>query len=398
MSKKHKIAFIVSSLNMGGAQRAVSNIVMGLSDDWDIRLILNTDENIVYPYKGEIVSLGINGGGDRKGLLYQARVWFKRYRYVKRMKKNEDFDAVVSFLDSANILNLSTGRSGKNIVSVRACLSQNKTWKYKYIVGPLIRAKYNKADYVVALSEGVRVDLIRNYGLDPNKVVTIYNCYDVEDIFKKSRAQASMTPDPSKFNIITAGRLCHQKGQWHLVRAMKQVVVNDPNVCLYIFGEGNLKDYLNELVCEMHLENNVKVCDYAKDLYAIMGKMDLFVFPSLYEGLGNVLLEALSCGLPCISTDYESGAAEILKAECDIDIHCTDVEYADYGVLVPVMSAEHNGADDELEKEELILAKAITALAEDESLRKHYSEKALERARFFSPESVIAQWEKIVHE
>ena len=91
-------------------------------------------------------------------------------------------------------------------------------------------------------------------------------------------------------------------------------------------------------------------------------------------------------------------AAEILKAQSDIDIHCTDVEYADYGVLVPVMSAEHNGANDELEKEELILAKAIVAFAEDESLRKHYSEKALERARFFSPESVIAQWEKFVQE
>ncbi len=395
MGDRHKIAFIISSLNMGGAQRAVSNIVMTLSDDWDIRLILNTDENIVYPYKGEIVSLGIHGGGDRNGLIYQIRVWFKRYRYVKTMKKNEDFDAVVSFLDSANILNLSTGKSGKNIVSVRNCISQNKTWKYKYIVGPLIRAKYNKADCIVAVSESVKQDLIKNYGIESNKIVTIYNCCDVDDIYEKSRKKASFTPNSQNINIITAGRLCHQKGQWHLIRAMKNVVNVHPEVQLYIFGEGGLKDYLNDLIREMNLESNVKLCDFAKDLYEIMGKMDIFVLPSLFEGLGNVFLEALSCGLPCISADYE-GASEVLKDDFDLNAHCSDVEYADYGLLVPMMSAEHKNANDELEREEIILAKAITALAEDESLRRHYSEKALERAHFFSPDSIVSEWEKIM--
>ena len=396
MIYKHRVAFIVSSLDMGGAQRAVSNIVINLPDDWDIRLILNTDENIVYPYKGEIVSLGISGGGDRKGLIYQARVWFKRYRYVKKMKKNEKFDAVISFLDSANILNLSTGKSGKIIISVRNCISESKSWKYKYIVSPLIRKKYNNADEIIALSEGVRKDLIDNYGIDANKVTTIYNCYNVEDIFRKSRENASVDVDHNIFNVITAGRLCHQKGQWHLIRAFSDVAHMYPNSQLHIFGDGDLKDYLNQLITDLHLEKNVTVHSYVKDLYAVMGKMDLFVFPSLYEGLGNVLLEAMCCGLPCVASDYKYGAREILCDRPNLNESSNETEYADYGILVPVMSSSQNTAEEELEKNEKILAETILTLAADKNLREKYAEKAKERVKSFSPESIISDWEKII--
>lgn len=393
---KKRVAFIVSSLNMGGAQRAVSSIVSNLPEGWDIRLVLNSDKNISYPYKGEIVSLGIDGGGSRTGLLYQTRVLIKRYFYIKKMKKNEQFDAVISFLDSANILNILTGKSGKNIVSVRDCISKNESWKYKWIVGPLVKRLYNNADVIVALSEGVRQDLIDNYKINPDKVITIYNCYNVDDINRASKCNSPMMVDSGSFNIITAGRLCHQKGQWHLIRAFSEVVKCFPKAYLYIFGDGDYKDYLDKLIADFNLHNHVKIYGYTKDLYSIMGKMNLFVIPSLHEGLGNVLIEALCCGLPCISTDYCYGAREVLQLHAKEKHDCVDVEYVDYGVLVPVMSGTQYSSDDELDEKELKLAKAIISMIKDEKLRLLYKEKAVERAYDFSPKTIIPSWIELI--
>ena len=393
---KKKVAFIVSSLNMGGAQRAVSSIVSNLPEDWDIRLVLNSDKNISYPYKGEIVSLGIDGGGSRTGLLYQTRVFIKRYFYIKKMKKDERFDAVISFLDSANILNILTGKSGKNIISVRNCISKNKSWKYKWIVGPLVRRLYDHADMVVALSDGVKKDLIDNYKIDSDKVITIYNCYNVNDINLASKNNLSLKMDLGSFNVMTAGRLCHQKGQWHLIRAFSEVVKAYPKACLHIFGDGDYKEYLDKLIEDLNLKNNIKIYGYTKDLYSIMGKMELFIFPSLYEGLGNVLIEALCCGLPCISTDYCYGAREVLQLHAKEKYDCVDVEYVDYGVLVPVMSGTQYSSDDELDEKELKLAKAIISMIKDEKLRLLYKEKAVERAYDFSAKTIIPSWIELI--
>ncbi|WP_029233790.1 glycosyltransferase [Butyrivibrio sp. VCB2006] len=390
-----KIAFVISSLDLGGAQRAVANITLSLKEDYDIDIILNDDSNIVYPYKGNICSLGIENPSDRTNLLYQARVFFSRIRYLRDAKINNKYDAVISFLDSANIANILSGNKHcKTIISVRTNLSESHGWKYRYIVGLLARLFYNRADLIVTLSNGVREDLINNFSVQDSKVCTIYNGYDVDDIVVQSHMHVKFEIDDNCINFVSMGRLTYAKGQWHLIRAFAELFKTRKNIRLYILGVGELEGYLNSLIKDYELEDVVYLVGFIENPYSLLDKMDVFVFPSLYEGFGNALVEAMACGLPCIATDYKSGAREILTNGYDGLIK--DAFFAEYGIIVPGMSTDYWAKYDNLDSNEIVLMEAMMKMVDDSDLRNHYSKMSRNRARQFSLERVAAEWEKII--
>lgn len=395
---KKKVAFLISSLNTGGAQRAVSNIVTNFPEDWEIDLILNSKENIVYPYKGNIISLEMKEPKNRMSLLYQGKAFFKRFSMLRKLKKENGYQAVISFLDSANVVNILTGKKYcKTIVSVRHRLSGEKNWHYTLIVNNLVKLLYNKADKVVAISEGVRQDLIDNFGIKEEKVCTIYNCYNVNEIQEKAKKQCEeIHIEKDAFTVATMGRFIHLKGQWHLLRAFKEVLKEEPKAKLYILGEGELNGYLHKIVEELNMQEAVVFCGFLKNPFSLISKVKLFVFPSLGEGFGNALVEAMACGVPCIASDFKYGAREILQNNADINQECEKMELADYGILTPVCSETHNEPTDSLEQGEIELQRAILQMWKNQELQKGYSEKAVERAEFFAPKKTVENWIKIL--
>lgn len=393
-----KIAIVVSTLDLGGAQRAVSNIVMNLPTDCEIDLILNSREHIVYPYRGNIISLDLEPQENRSGLLYQGKVFFKRLRLLRKLKREKGYNAVISFLDSANIANILTGKKFcKTIVSVRTRLSGENNWKYKIIVSNLVKLFYNKADKVVAISEGVRQDLIDNFNIKKENVCTIYNCYDVEEIQEKAAMPCEeVEVEQDSFSIATMGRFVQQKGQWHLLRAFKEVLKEEPKAKLYILGEGELQDYLYKMVDELEMRESVVFCGFLKNPFSLISKVKLFVFPSLWEGFGNALVEAMACGVPCIASDFKYGAREIMQDNADINLECKKVETVDYGILTPVCSNVYNAPKDMLEKEEEFLKEAILKVMSEETVQEVYAQKAVERAGYFTAEKTVEQWLKLI--
>lgn len=392
-----KVAFIISSLDLGGAQRAVSNITLGLPKDWNIDIILNNDTNIVYPYRGNIISLGVEDVEDRTNLLFQARVFIKRIHTVKRLRRKNRYAAVVSFLDSANVVNILTGNvCGKTIISVRNNLSQDKSWKYKYIVSTLVRQLYNRADLIVSVSEGVRQDLIANYSIRPEIIKTIYNGCDLNKIADLAKGKQEITVDKQYVNYVTVGRLTHQKGQWHLIRAFSDLYKKEKNVRLYILGDGELKSYYEKLIFDCNLKDVVYLCGFVSNPYAVIKQMDVFVLPSLYEGFPNALLEAMACGLPCIASDFKSGAREILLENPRLNEERLDIKQNDYGIIVSDMSEEHYGAADEMDDSEEELADAMFTLAKDCELRREYADSARRRVRRFSLDTAASMWASII--
>lgn len=393
-----KIAIVVSTLDLGGAQRAVSNIVMNLPTDCEIDLILNSREHIVYPYRGNIISLDLEPQENRSGLLYQGKVFFKRLRLLRKLKREKGYNAVISFLDSANIANILTGKKFcKTIVSVRTRLSGENNWKYKIIVSNLVKLFYNKADKVVAISEGVRQDLIDNFNIKKENVCTIYNCYDVKEIQEKAAMPCEeVEVEQDSFSIATMGRFVQQKGQWHLLRAFKEVLKEEPKAKLYILGEGELQDYLYKMVDELEMRESVVFCGFLKNPFSLISKVKLFVFPSLWEGFGNALVEAMACGVPCIASDFKYGAREIMQDNADINLECKKVETVDYGILTPVCSNVYNAPKDMLEKEEEFLKEAILKVMSEETVQEVYAQKAIERAGYFTAEKTVEQWLKLI--
>ena len=178
----------------------------------------------------------------------------------------------------------------------------------------LLRPAYLAAAHIVAVSEGVRQDHIAAYGLSPANITTICNPAATPAIARL----AEEAPGHSWFGdggppvVLGVGRLEPQKDFATLVDAFQRVLVERP--CrLLILGEGPLRGELEERVRALGLEDCTSLPGWAENPYAHMARAALFVLSSRFEGFGNVLVEALACGCPAVSTDCPAGPAEILE-------------------------------------------------------------------------------------
>lgn len=398
-----KILFVIPYLVEGGAERALSNITMHFPDEWAIDILVNDTSGAAYSFKGNILTLGITEKAKTGSVLFQAKVFFKRIRRLKQLKKNGNYQACVSFLDSANIANILSGKKyGRNILSVRISLKQSAVLpQYKYVVNPLARMFYGMADQIVAVSEGVRKELITDFGLNKEKVVTIENGYSLAEI-QQQRVQELPGQQKELFAkkkiIATTGRLSLQKGQWHLIRALTEVVKQIPDAMLIIIGSGELEGYLKKLVRECEMESHVYFTGHSDNPYQYLNSSDIFVLPSMYEGFPNALAEAVCMGLPCIATDFRTGARELLAPSMDVQGNgVLDIVETEYGILTPLCSGrQYTDLREPLEQEERYLAEAVVRLLADGNKRNEYEQRSLRRRETLDINAVVNKWIKVI--
>lgn len=386
---KH-VAIIIQKLNGGGAERTASNLSMFLKDLCNVHLIVFDGREITYPYAGVFHDLKLPA---LEGKANKVLNFYKRVAAVKKLKKENNIDYSISLMDGANLVNALSCVGDKVITSVRIQMSKSRNVKQG--LGSVISRKtmqfIGKKSYkVVALSKGVEEDLLNVYGVPQEKLVTIYNPCDYEVLLQN--AEKNNIQLESGNAIVTMGRLTEQKGQWHLIRAISEVKKTIPDIKLYILGEGPLKERLDKLVVDMDLQKHVKLLGYIKAPHACFKFCDAFVFPSEFEGLGNVLLEAMAFGLPCISSDCYSGPREILAPGTTVKEHLDNIELAEYGILTSVCGKGEFNSNDPLTKEEKQLAEAIVSLLTDKALMDHYHRMSLNRREAFTPVKITNDW------
>lgn len=186
------------------------------------------------------------------------------------------------------------------------------------------------SDAVVAVSEGVKDDVLTTTLLPKEKIHVIYNPV-ITDAFIHAAEQAQAAlPDRDRESyeplILGVGRFTVQKDFKTLISAFAKVRTTQ-KCRLRLLGEGPFRDRLIEQIQSLGLTDQVELPGFLKNPVSSFCEADVFVLSSLYEGLGNVLIEAMACGTPVISTDCPSGPAEIL-------------ENGKYGHLVPVGDVE----------------------------------------------------------
>lgn len=193
----------------------------------------------------------------------------------------------------------------------------------------MIRLMYPRADGIIAISQGVKRDLVDVYGIPGERISVIYNP-TVSDDFPERATPAPDHPwleSGSRLPVIlAAGRLTRQKGFDILLEAFARLRRTQP-ARLMILGDGPERLALEAQAQRLGIDADVALIGFVPDPLPYMARADLFVLSSRYEGLGNVLVEAMAVGCPVVSTDCPSGPREIL-------------EDGRHGPLVPVENAE----------------------------------------------------------
>lgn len=381
------IAIIISKLNGGGAERCASNLSIELSQKYNVFLIVFDGKNITYPYKGTLIDLKV-GKSDR--IFNRVINVLKRVKKVREIKKKYNIKCSISLLDGPNIVNVMSRIGERTIVSIRNRLSSEFVGKLRR---KLIIYSSVKSDLTVCLSKMVEKDMKEVFGIPQEKLCVVYNHVDAELLY--SLAKKAEKPQFIKSNqkyITTMGRLNYQKGQWHLIRAFKEVTKKISDVNLIIMGEGELKKSLQKLAEDLNISEKIIFTGYIKNPHNILQYSEMFVFSSLFEGLGNVLLEALAFNMPVVSVDCIAGPREILAPKTNLNKKINQIEYAEYGLLTPVLDDKHFDAESDLTDAERMLAEAIIKLHFDKQLQQKYRKKAKERIKCFDKGLITEQW------
>jgi glycosyltransferase involved in cell wall biosynthesis len=396
-----KLYFLINSLAGGGAEK----VAIRLSEHSPMSAFILLERDIKYKTDKPIFFLS-NHSTKTSPIIKTLSIITYAYKLSKFLEKTS---LVISFLERANFVNIISKLFKKHraIISVHMDQQTGHVGLRK-LNKLLVRILYPKADLIIAVSHGVKHSLI-NLGIEEEKIKVIYNPYPIDEIRELAKEPLGSYEEIFKHPVlITAGRLTKQKGQWYLLRVFKSLKEKHRDLKLVILGEGELKEYLVKLSEELGLKTfvwdrdklsedfDVYFLGFQKNPFKFIARSKLFVFPSLWEGFGNVLVEAMACGVPVVSSDCRSGPREILAPNTDFNYQTQEPEFAEYGVLMPVFEVKYKSAEEPLEEREIMWVETIDKLLEDENLRKNYSEKAKQRAEDFRIEKIVQEWKEIL--
>ena len=371
---KLRIVFIIPNLGKGGAERVLANVI----EDLDRRIFeiscVFYDSRHTYTIANDIniFTLSLMGSTNVIKKIYLS---FARIIKIRNIINSQYPDVVVSFLPGVNLTAIAarmvSSHKHKLIISEHSIPSLHLFGITNNFLKLLLRLLYNKADAIIAVSKGVKNDLIMNFGIDRNKIIVINNPINKERIqilSKEKIIELKLFDSPIPV-IITAGSLTEAKGQEYLLRAFK-IVRTTINCKLLILGEGHKEYVLKKIATRLGIINDITFMGFQSNPYKFIAHSSVFVLSSLWEGFSNVLVEAMACNVPVISTDCKSGPREIIS-------HMSD------GILVPV-------------KNEQKLAEAITLVLTNQTLARTLVSNAAQKIQAFSMTKIINEYTSLL--
>ncbi len=346
-----KVVFITGAMGRGGAERVIS--ILGnyyASLGWNVSILMLLHSNIDYALDKKIQVIDLSDDAKRAVTRIPALI-----KNVRKYIKNNKPDVVVSFMGAIALISglACKGLKVKHITSERNDPSEEN-------VNPIFQKIRNN---IYATCSACVLQTKRVYQYFPKKVqknsVIIPNPVSVERYAKDEKAH----------KIVTAGRLEPQKNQQMLIEAFAEINKKHPEYFLEIFGEGKLKEALQQKICELNLSDKVFLKGNVLNIHEQIADAEIFVLPSNFEGLSNALLEAMMMGLACISTNCAGSDEAITDGENGILINTGDTKG---------------------------LINAMKLLISNKGLSKKIAENAKKTAKNYYVDNVVEQWRKVI--
>lgn len=301
---KRKVCFVLPSLAGGGAERVAVEILNGLdASAWDRSMYLFSREG---PYLSEVagdVQLASGNSSSRLG----------RWRELRRFIAATQPDVVMVFLSYFTALSaVRMAATPAKVVfnqgtPVSAFLQDvDYNWRRplrRRLFAAAARLGYAAADLVIATSRGVAADLTAAFGIDPSRVRVIPNPVDL-DAIRRSAGETLDAGDGAGLEtpvIVAAGRLADVKNYPLLIDALALVRARVP-ARLVVLGDGDRLQELRRLAADRGVADAITWCGFQQNPWKYIARADVFALTSRYEGFGNVLAEAMACGVPVVAT------------------------------------------------------------------------------------------------
>ena len=360
-----KIAILTLTLTRGGAERVIANLCNDrLADEYEVTLITCMNRPVGYALDKRVSFLCLESS-EKVTYRNLADRFIKRRRALKNVLDECKPDLLLCFLPEPNMLALSLKSRYKFpiIISVRNDPKREYSNKIYYM---LMRLFYPRADgYVFQTEEAKEYFAFSKHILEKSRIIP--------NPLSKEYMDMDDVPVDRKKTIVNVGKLDAQKNQRLLISAFEKIATDYPDWTLHIYGEGELRKELTQLIDESGLSGRVVLEGNQADLKDKIKDAGIFVLSSDYEGMPNALIEAMALGIPSISTDCPCGGPRFL------------IEDGVSGRLVPVNN-------------EKALSVAMTEYISDRAKAETAGEDAKKIKKLLDPDLINGRWVDYIEE
>ncbi|KLP56117.1 hypothetical protein ABR39_07850 [Enterobacter genomosp. O] len=359
--------FLGDLSSKGGIERVSVALANGLAKFYDVTVISlyratrtlsfvpDDKVKVIYLYDDFEKSMYNRNLGAIAGLKFDFLYLIRKLKQLKRKKLDlSENDVLISCDIKMSLLLFLLAKKSK-IIAIE---------HFEHDIGNsalrmIRRALYPKLSAVVSQTNEDQIKYLKWLPRDKHKIIPNIISFETNN-----------TPNNNieRKIVLAVGRLTHQKGFDLLLNAWAKVNAHD--WCLKIIGDGEEHDNLNALITDLKI-SNAEIIPFQNNIHEYYSSAEIFVLSSRFEGLGMVLLEALSSGLACISFDCPAGPKSIITS--------------DNGLLVPTGDT-------------IKLSKAISFLINNEEERKRLKNNATASIDKFKESNVIAKWRELLNE
>lgn len=277
-------------------------------------------------------------------LLSDLAAFFKLCSYIKKGR----YDVVHTHSSKAGFL----GRLAARLMGTRTVIhtphyfcfiteDMPKVKKLFYFYLEKFAALF--CDRIITVSESQRQDILKKGLVNAEKVITVENGVDIRKFsgngFDALKNRQKLGLGGKSVVLGTVGILIERKGQRYLIEAFAEIIKEGFDMTLLIAGDGELRRELENLCGRLGLDSRVRLLGFRQDIPELLSLMDIFVFPSLWEGMPLAVLEAMASGLPVVCTEAHGAVDLIQNGKCGILVQKRDakgiIEAIRYLVLNP---------------------------------------------------------------
>ncbi|MBN2030688.1 glycosyltransferase [bacterium] len=365
--KKIKVLQLIEGFHLGGAEKKLLELVKHLDGERFQTTVCSLNMgNEIQDQFHNLKNFGISVEVIPRTKKIDIGLIFKLAKYIR----SQQIDLIMTTLFYADVVGLIAGRLAGvkasfswETISSPEWLYQRRLWAYRYAIQYCTK--------VIAVSQATAQFLIDKRGVNPGKIIIIPYGVDL-NLFsdqKDNQIRQELGIGEQKYIIGMIGRLHPQKGHIYLIEAAQKVVQKKKEAFFVIVGDGKLRDFLENEVKNKNLSEHFLFTGFRNDIPQLLKCFNIFILPSLYEGLPNVILEAMATGIPVIATNVDGSREAVINQKT--------------GILLPAKNSSE-------------LARSIQRLIENPDIAKKMGENGRKRVEeHFSLEKQVRTFESL---